>query len=44
MPAVLEPLPYNRIIELFHDQSPRRNVVGHEDRTRDRPHTRQARI
>ena len=30
--------------KLFHDQSPQKNVAGREDRTRDRPHTRQTRI
>ena len=29
---------------LFHDQTPRKNVAGREDLTRDRPHTRRKRI
>ena len=34
----------NGRIKLFHDQTPRKNVAGREDRTRDRPHTRRMRI
>ena len=31
-------------VEIFHSQSPRKNVAGREDRTHDRPYTRRARI
>ena len=31
-------------VELIHEQTPRKNVAGGEDRTRDRPHTSRTRI
>ena len=36
--------PQHFIFPILHHQSPRKNVAGREDRTRDRPHTRRTHI